>query len=49
VPLTRAKPTPLGSPVFVILLIWHAIGVGMPIALIIRKPARGAATVPLHA
>jgi hypothetical protein len=49
VPLTLAKPTPLRSPIFAILLAWHAIGVGIPIALIIREPARRAATVPLHA
>src|ERR1700687_1358486 len=43
VPLTRAKPTPLGSPIFVIMLIWHAIGVGMPIAWLIGGPARRSA------
>lgn len=48
-PLTLAKPTPLGSPIFAILLAWHAIGVGIPIALIVREPARRAAAVPLHA
>lgn len=40
VPLTRATATPLWSPMFLILLTWHAVGVGIPLALIIREPAR---------
>ncbi len=49
VPLTRATATPLWSPVFVILLTWHALGVGMPIALIVRDPNRRGDPVALHA
>jgi hypothetical protein len=40
VPLTRASMTPIGSPLFAIMLTWHAAGVGIPIALIVRSPAR---------
>ncbi len=40
VPLTRASMTPIGSPLFAVMLIWHATGVGIPIALIVRSPAR---------
>jgi len=40
VPLTRASMTPIGSPLFAIMLIWHTAGVGIPIALIVRGPAR---------
>ena len=36
VPLSRASATPVRSPVFAILLIWHALGVGTPLALIVR-------------
>ena len=39
-PLTRARPTPIGSPLFLIMLIWHAAGVGIPIALTVRAPTR---------
>jgi uncharacterized membrane protein YkvI len=40
VPLTRASMTPIGSPLFAIMLIWHAAGVGPPISLIVREPGR---------
>jgi hypothetical protein len=40
VPLTRASMTPIGSPLFAIMLTWHAVGVGIPIAWIVRSPAR---------
>jgi hypothetical protein len=40
VPLTRASMTPIASPLFAIMLTWHAVGVGIPIALIVRGPAR---------
>jgi hypothetical protein len=47
VPLTRASPTPIGSPSFPILLIWHAVGVGIPISLIVRgQPERPEAGSP---
>ncbi len=49
VPLTRASATPLRSPVFVILLTWHALGVGIPTALIVRDPNRRGEPVTLHA
>ena len=35
-PLTRARVTPIASPTFVIQLVWHAIGLGIPMALIVR-------------
>ncbi len=49
VPLSRASATPLSSPVFAILLVWHALGVGIPLALIVREPARRGGPVALHA
>jgi hypothetical protein len=36
VPLTRARPTPAASGVFWIMLAWHAVGVGLPPALLLR-------------
>lgn len=39
VPLTRATPTPIASPLFAIMLIWHAVGVGIPISWIVRAPS----------
>jgi hypothetical protein len=48
-PLTRASATPFWSPLFLILLTWHALGVGIPLALIVRDPIRRGATVALHA
>jgi hypothetical protein len=38
-PLTRARPTPVTSPLFVVMLLWHAIGVGPPMAALIRAGA----------
>lgn len=37
VPLTRARPTPPASPLFFVMLAWHAVGVGWPIALMLRR------------
>ena len=34
-PLTRARPTPIGSSWFRVSLVWHAIGVGLPLAFIL--------------
>jgi hypothetical protein len=39
-PLSRAKPTPLLSSLFVIMLVWHAVGVGIPLALVVRDRSR---------
>ena len=36
VPLSRASATPVRSPMFAILLVWHALGVGIPLTLIVR-------------
>lgn len=36
-PLSRATPTPLFSLNFLLQLIWHPVGVGLPIALIVRR------------
>lgn len=47
-PLSRASPTPFWSPLFVILLTWHALGVGIPLALILREPTRRSGAVALH-
>ncbi|SRR5712692_2553544 len=49
VPLSRASATPFWSPLFVIMLCWHALGVGMPLALIVREPTRRGDPVALHA
>ncbi|HEY3935667.1 MAG TPA: hypothetical protein VGL65_13730 [Gemmatimonadales bacterium] len=35
-PLSRAAPTPITSSWFVICLVWHMIGVGPPMAVILR-------------
>jgi hypothetical protein len=49
VPLSRATATPLWSSLFVILLAWHAVGVGIPLALIVREPSRRRSPLALHA
>jgi hypothetical protein len=49
VPLSRASATPVWSPLFVIVLAWHALGVGIPLALIVREPTRRDDPVVLHA
>ncbi len=36
-PLTRARATPPASALFFVMLAWHAVGVGWPIALILRR------------
>jgi hypothetical protein len=36
-PLTRARATPPASALFFVMLAWHAVGVGLPIALIFRR------------
>jgi hypothetical protein len=36
-PLTRARVTPPASSLFFVMLAWHAVGVGLPIALIFRR------------
>ena len=36
-PLTRARATPPASALFFVMLAWHAVGVGWPIALILRQ------------
>ncbi len=37
VPLTRARATPAASSLFFVMLAWHAVGVGWPIALLLRR------------
>jgi hypothetical protein len=37
VPLTRARATPPSSSLFFVMLAWHAVGVGWPIALMLRR------------
>ncbi|HET7549752.1 MAG TPA: hypothetical protein VFK04_00585 [Gemmatimonadaceae bacterium] len=37
VPLSRANPAPLFSLNFFLQLIWHPIGIGLPIALLVRE------------
>jgi hypothetical protein len=37
VPMTRARATPLSSPIFWVMLAWHAVGIGWPIALLLRR------------
>lgn len=37
VPLSRANPAPLFSLNFFLQLVWHPIGIGLPIALIVRE------------
>lgn len=37
VPLSRTAPAPVHSTWFMVSLVWHAIGVGLPIAIIIRE------------
>ena len=49
VPLSRASATPLRSPLFAILLAWHAVGVGIPLALIVREPSRRGSPLAVHA
>jgi hypothetical protein len=36
-PLTRARATPPASSLFFVMLAWHAVGVGWPIALVLRR------------
>ena len=36
-PLTRARATPPASSLFFVMLAWHAVGVGWPIALLLRR------------
>ncbi len=48
-PLSRASATPLWSSLFVILLAWHAVGVGIPLALIVREPSRRGSPLVVHA
>jgi uncharacterized membrane protein YagU involved in acid resistance len=36
IPLSRATPTSLSSSWFYICLVWHMIGVGPPMAIILR-------------
>jgi hypothetical protein len=37
IPLTRARATPPASSLFFVMLAWHAVGVGLPIALMLRR------------
>jgi len=39
VPLSHARPTPVWSTWFFVSLAWHAVGVGLPMAVILREPA----------
>ena len=36
-PLSHAKPTPVGSAWFLVSLLWHPIGVGLPMAVVLRR------------
>jgi hypothetical protein len=49
VPLSRATATAFWSPLFAIMLTWHALGVGIPLALIVREPTPRGGAVALHA
>lgn len=40
VPLSRARPTPVASGLFWIILIGHTVFVGLPVVLIIRAPTQ---------
>jgi hypothetical protein len=41
-PLSHAKPAPVGSTWFLVSLLWHPIGVGLPMAVVLRGArARG--------
>jgi hypothetical protein len=42
-PLSRANPAPLFSLSFFLQLVWHPIGIGLPIALIVREEPAGPA------
>ena len=46
-PLTQARPTPVTSPFFIVMLLWHAIGVGLPMAALIRAPLASPAAMKL--
>lgn len=35
-PLSHAKPAPIGSTWFLVSLVWHPIGVGLPMAVVLR-------------
>jgi hypothetical protein len=37
IPLTRARSTPAAPSLFFVMLAWHAVGVGWPIALMLRR------------
>lgn len=37
VPLSHTTPTRAGSTWFWVCLAWHAVGVGLPMALIVRR------------
>ena len=39
-PLARVRQTPVASSVFLIMLIWHAVGLGVPLALLARRADR---------
>jgi hypothetical protein len=36
IPLSHAKPTPVGSTWFLVSLLWHPVGVGLPMAVVLR-------------
>jgi len=38
-PLSHAKPTPVGSSWFLVSLLWHPVGVGLPMAVVLRGEA----------
>ena len=38
VPISHAKPAPVLSAWFAVSLVWHAFGVGLPMAVILREP-----------
>jgi hypothetical protein len=38
-PLSHAKPAPVGSTWFLVSLLWHPIGVGLPMAVVLRGEA----------
>ena len=43
-PLSHARPTPVGSTWFVVSLLWHPVGVGLPMAVVLRGEGEPAAS-----
>jgi hypothetical protein len=39
-PLAHVRPTPVASSMFLIMLLWHAAGLGVPLAMMVRRAYR---------